>query len=249
MSAAFAFQLAQLRRATGISQRKAAADLQVSQALLSHYEKGIREPGLDFVVRAADYYHVSCDLLLGRRDTVRQSELLQAAAPSQYARETERDIRNTLDIIFDLLSRCYDPNVFCYASIYVSEVLYELLRHLSRISGDCVSERYSLTDEAFDSGAVVSDITLARARYILAVKKLGESGRDLTTLQYDDMEERYGPQRMQSLARLLSLVEHRIARQNLAENAAYNKMFRLEYPPMPAGSDALYSDSKEEGSL
>ena len=57
MSAAFAFQLAQLRRATGISQRKAAADLQVSQALLSHYEKGIREPGLDFVVRAADYYH------------------------------------------------------------------------------------------------------------------------------------------------------------------------------------------------
>lgn len=200
MSAAFASQLAQLRRATGISQRKAAADLQVSQALLSHYEKGIREPGLDFVVRAADYYHVSCDLLLGRRDTVRQSELLRAAAPSQYARETERDIRNTLDIVFDLLSRCYDPNVFCYASIYVSEVLYELLRHLSRISGDCVSERY-------------------------------------------------GPQRMQSLARLLSLVDHRIARQNLAENAAYNKMFRLEYPPMPAGSDALYSDSKEEGSL
>ena len=165
MSAAFASQLAQLRRATGISQRKAAADLQVSQALLSHYEKGIREPGLDFVVRAADYYHVSCDLLLGRRDTVRQSELLQAAAPSQYARETERDIRNTLDIVFDLLSRCYDPNVFCYASIYVSEVLYEQLRHLSRISGDCVSERYSLTDEAFDSGAVVSDITLARPVY------------------------------------------------------------------------------------
>lgn len=249
MSAAFAFQLAQLRRAAGISQRKAAADLQVSQALLSHYEKGIREPGLDFVVRAADYYHVSCDLLLGRRDTIRQAELLRTAAPSQYARETERDIRNTLDIVFDLLSRCYDPNVFCYASIYVSEVLYELLRHLARISEDCVSERFSLTDEAFDSGAVVGDITLARARYILAVRQLGESGRDLTALLPDDMEERYGPQRIQSFDRLLSLVDHRIARQNLAENAAYNKMFRLEYPPMPAGSDALYSDSKEEGSL
>ena len=187
--------------------------------------------------------------LLGRRDTIRQSELLRTAAPSQYARETERDIRNTLDIVFDLLSRCYDPNVFCYASIYVSEVLYELLRHLSRISGDCVLEHYSLTDEAFDSGAVVGDITLARARYILAARQLGESGRDLTALQYDDMEERYGPQRMQSFARLLSLVDHRIARQNLAENVAYNKMFRLEYPPLPAGSDALYSDSKEEGSL
>ena len=40
----------------GISQKKAATDLHISQALLSHYEKGIRECGLDFVVAAADYY-------------------------------------------------------------------------------------------------------------------------------------------------------------------------------------------------
>ena len=66
MSTEFAKYLAQLRRDSGISQREAAAALQVSQALLSHYEKGIREPGLDFVVRAADYYQVSADHLLGR---------------------------------------------------------------------------------------------------------------------------------------------------------------------------------------
>ncbi len=249
MSTAFALQLAQLRRAAGISQRQAAADLQVSQALLSHYEKGIREPGLDFVVRAADYYHVSCDLLLGRRDTARQPNPLKAVAPSQYARETEQDIRNTLDIILDLLSRCYDPNVFCYASIYLSEVLYELLRHLVRVSDDYVPERFSLADEAFDSGAVVSDMTWVRAQYILATKQLRESGRKLTELLPDAMEERYGPQRVQSLTRLLSLVGHRTARQNLAENAAYNEMFQLESPLTPAESDALYSDSKEEGSL
>lgn len=46
--------------------KQAAEDLGVSQALLSHYEKGIRECGLDFVVRVADYYNVSCDYLLGR---------------------------------------------------------------------------------------------------------------------------------------------------------------------------------------
>lgn len=39
--------------------------LGVSQALLSHYEKGIRECGLDFVTRAAKLYHVTCDYLLG----------------------------------------------------------------------------------------------------------------------------------------------------------------------------------------
>ena len=55
-----------LRKERNISQKQAAADLGVSQALLSHYENGIRECGLDFLVRAADYYDVSCDYLLGR---------------------------------------------------------------------------------------------------------------------------------------------------------------------------------------
>ena len=55
-----------LRKEKGVTQKEAAASLGVSQALLSHYEKGIRECGLDFVVRLADYYDVSCDYLLGR---------------------------------------------------------------------------------------------------------------------------------------------------------------------------------------
>ena len=46
-----------LRKERGITQKQAAEDLGVSQALLSHYEKGIRECGLDFVVRVADYYN------------------------------------------------------------------------------------------------------------------------------------------------------------------------------------------------
>jgi transcriptional regulator with XRE-family HTH domain len=54
-----------LRRARGLSQRAAAADLHISQALLSHYENGTREPGLDFVCRACRYYGVSADYLLG----------------------------------------------------------------------------------------------------------------------------------------------------------------------------------------
>ena len=61
MNTAFPRILTLLRKERGISQKKAATDLGVSQALLSHYEKGIRECGLDFVVRSADYYHVSCD--------------------------------------------------------------------------------------------------------------------------------------------------------------------------------------------
>ena len=58
--------LSLLRQEKKISQRKAAGELGVSQALLSHYENGVREPGLSFVVRAADFYGVSADFLLGR---------------------------------------------------------------------------------------------------------------------------------------------------------------------------------------
>ena len=62
----FAAVMSELRHARGLSQRKVAADLKISQALLSHYENGKRECGLDFLVRAADYYNVSVDYLLGR---------------------------------------------------------------------------------------------------------------------------------------------------------------------------------------
>ena len=47
------------RKERQISQKQAAADLGISQALLSHYEKGIRECGLNFLVKIADYYNVS----------------------------------------------------------------------------------------------------------------------------------------------------------------------------------------------
>ena len=61
----FASILSQLRKERGISQKKAASDLGISQALLSHYEKGIRECGLDFVIRCSEYYGVTTDYLLG----------------------------------------------------------------------------------------------------------------------------------------------------------------------------------------
>ena len=66
MASEFNRILALLRKERGITQKQAAADLGISQAQLSHYEKGIRECSLAFVVQVADYYGVSCDYLLGR---------------------------------------------------------------------------------------------------------------------------------------------------------------------------------------
>jgi transcriptional regulator with XRE-family HTH domain len=71
--------LADLRRKKGVSQRHAAADLHISQALLSHYENGAREPGLPFVCRACDYYGVTADYILGRSQDAGRADRSAAA--------------------------------------------------------------------------------------------------------------------------------------------------------------------------
>ncbi len=65
MKEEFSKRLTLLRKEKNITQKQAAQDLGVSQALLSHYEKGIRECGLEFVAKACEYYQVSADYLLG----------------------------------------------------------------------------------------------------------------------------------------------------------------------------------------
>jgi len=62
----FAVNLGKLRREKGLSQRQAAVELGISQALLSHYENDAREPKLDFVVKVCEYYSVTTDYVLGR---------------------------------------------------------------------------------------------------------------------------------------------------------------------------------------
>ncbi len=69
MSTPIGSRLVTLRKNKGLSQKDAATQLGVSQGLLSHYEKGIRECGLDFLCRASNFYDVSADYLLGLSDT------------------------------------------------------------------------------------------------------------------------------------------------------------------------------------
>lgn len=65
MNTNFNERLVELRTEKGLSQKDAAADLGVSQALLSHYEKGIREYSLAFLCKVAEYYTVTTDYILG----------------------------------------------------------------------------------------------------------------------------------------------------------------------------------------
>ena len=100
MKRTFASTLAELRRTSGLSQRQVANDLKISQALLSHYENGAREPGLNFVCRVCDYYNVSADYLLCRSNNTRLEGASADAARSflkqlkQLASEAEKKLED-----------------------------------------------------------------------------------------------------------------------------------------------------------
>ena len=59
-------RLKQIRKEKGISQLKLAMELNTNQNTISRYETGEREPGINELIRIADYFDVSIDYLLER---------------------------------------------------------------------------------------------------------------------------------------------------------------------------------------
>ncbi len=125
MSNDFPRILTLLRKEKGLSQKQAAEDLGVAQALLSHYEKGKRECGLEFLVRAANYYNVSTDYLLGRspvangavitHDTIEDAEAPEKArnlsADELSAVFAKKLVNNSVDVIYSLLGKTKNPQL------------------------------------------------------------------------------------------------------------------------------------------
>ena len=146
MATDFSRTLSLLRQEKGISQRKAAAALGISQALLSHYENGIREPGLAFVCKVCDFYRVSADFLLGRtanRDgAMIDSETLYDGSTEKgslrgsiMATLQKKLAVNTTGLLFDLLSRTNSREASTAAGVCLGATLFDLLRRLYRQRG------------------------------------------------------------------------------------------------------------------
>jgi transcriptional regulator with XRE-family HTH domain len=136
-----------LRKERGISQKQAASELGISQALLSHYEKGIRECGLDFIVRTADFYNVSCDYLLGRSPERTGAKLTVEDIPEPDAQGKENTFQgsilptlnkkliiNALHIIFDILMKSGSRELTSRVSTFLNLSVYRCFRLLYKIN-------------------------------------------------------------------------------------------------------------------
>lgn len=130
MKAQFSDILGMLRHERGISQRGAAADLGVSQALLSHYENGIREPGLPFVIKVCNYYGVSADFLLGI-EAIRGGETNSDTIFKNLKADDNPNVQmfaNSVDLIFKILEKVGSAELIAEASSFLGAAIYILFR-------------------------------------------------------------------------------------------------------------------------
>ena len=136
-----------LRKEKGVTQKQAAEDLGVSQALLSHYEKGIRECGREFVVRVADYYGVSCDYLLGRSPERTGITISVEDIPEEESLGKENSFRgsilpilnkkliiNSLHVVFDLMGKINNKSLTNEISSFFMLSVYRMFRILYSVN-------------------------------------------------------------------------------------------------------------------
>lgn len=182
MSTDFSRSLALLRREKGVSQRQASSELGISQALLSHYENGVREPGLAFVCRACDYYNVSADFLLGRtmsRDgtTILDADTLFDASESKdnvlrgsiMATLGKKLLMNSISMLFDLLGKTGSRAAIKSATEYLSTAVYKMFRHLYRAPGTNTEEIFSVPARQFTAGIPTADMICCETDYVDAL--------------------------------------------------------------------------------
>lgn len=195
MNQDFARILTLLRKEKGLSQKSVANSLGVSQALLSHYEKGVRECGLNFVVKCADFYGVSCDYLLGRSadktgttisiDEIPDSDMINSRRFMNFnmlVMLNEKLTSNTLLIIFDMLSNCKNNGLVMEVSYVIMMYIYKVFRILHMATKKNNPEMFTLP-EIIANDYVDASIKISEGKIMSIIKdqpigKLNKLGDD-----------------------------------------------------------------------
>lgn len=175
MNADFPRLITLLRKEKGISQKQAAAEFGISQALLSHYEKGIRECGLDFLVKCARFYGVSCDYLLGVSPERNGRQLTVEDIPEPDSSKdvifkgnimpilNKKLISNSLSIVYDLVGKSESKQMNTEISNYLMMAVYRVFRILYSANPKNENTMFSVPQELV-SGYCHASMMVSEAR-------------------------------------------------------------------------------------
>lgn len=135
----FSKNLYNLRMQRGWSQKETAANLGISQALLSHYEKGIRECGLNFLIKASEVFNCTTDYLLGISSTPSNTATTDADNISADLKEfpnlikSRDEVQDTVNILYSITARIGNPEICKNFNKYFGNSLYAELRNLEKL--------------------------------------------------------------------------------------------------------------------
>lgn len=188
MNADFPRVLTLLRKEKNISQKQAASQLGISQALLSHYEKGIRECGLDFLVRCSKFYDVSCDYLLGCSPDRTGSRLTVEDIPEPDSRGKEGSrgnlmtllnkklIANSVHILFDLLGKTGSKVLIGEVSNFMMLSVYRMFRVVYSVNPKNQSGMFTVPKQvAYAYSDAAMNISEANAMAVASGNPVGKS--------------------------------------------------------------------------
>ncbi len=157
MASDFSRMLTHLRKERKLSQKYVASELNISQALLSHYEKGIRECGLDFLKRASIFYGVTTDYLLclspDKQGTVLTAEEIptegnkQSGSGGAVAVLSKKLISNSVSIVIDLASKTKSSAVLSAVVNYLFLSVYHIFRILYSTNSKNSQQLFSVEKE------------------------------------------------------------------------------------------------------
>ncbi len=216
-----------LRKERGLSQKQAAMELGVSQALLSHYEKGIRECGLDFVIHIADYYSVSCDYLLGRTPDRAGATLKLEDLPDNHDAPIEEDgkantmitlnkklIQNSVSIVYEILAQLNNKGLTTEISSYLMVSVYKMIRTVYAANTKNPQAMFSVIPEMYSGlSDALQSIIEANAKQLASGKSAdGFHGIDnivAPNLSPDIISRQY-PELAPSLYNLIQKTEEKI---------------------------------------
>ncbi len=176
MNKEFGRIITNLRKNKGLSQKDAAKELGISQALLSHYEKGIRECGLNFLVRTADFYDVSVDYLLGRtpnpsggkteaNDIPEIDEVsdVNKIKSNTYCMLNRKLIVNSAAIIYSLLAEINNKKLSKHITEYLSVAEYRMFRYIYSLKENNNLDVFGIESNSIDEYCI-SSMALSTAR-------------------------------------------------------------------------------------
>jgi len=211
-----------LRKEKGLSQKQAALELGVSQALLSHYEKGIRECGLDFAVKIADYYNVSCDYLLGRTADRNGLQFETALKPAELLPNKNNAvlaankllILNSIEIIFGLLEQTSCKGIHAEISTYLMVSVYKSIRLLYSANPKNPQAMFSIMPEVYAGlSSALQTISETNAKCLSQGKNTNNfTALDTGTAPYlsPDIISKYYPDTSISLYNLIQKTEDKL---------------------------------------